>query len=602
MSEYLIISPKIAIDSMMYSGYKDTAHAVFELIDNSIQAGELLTTPVEIQVICVEKATFDNSRKGQNISHIAVYDNASGMTKDVLQKALQFGGTTRPNAKQGMGKFGMGLPNASISQCNRLEVYSWQNGTCYYTYLDVEEIKAGKYISVPTPKKQEVPKEWKIRIEYKNNVKIGTSGTLVIWSNLERLKWKRHTAFFKNTEFLIGRIYRHFLNEKKCSIRLAAYEDGNGKVSAELMVRVNDPLYLMSNTSAPGEFANEPAFQELLNRPVKIKDEFGKEWNVNIRASYAKQETRDIAHHSKHPLSMHCKRNTGISLVRASREIELNLSFVNQSDPTERWWGIEIKFPPALDKVFGITNNKQSATNFKCLPQDAVAEEEGVSVPEIMDLLEQENNPLKGVVDLTQELYVGSSSILSLLHQQIEKTAVSQKKERKNGVMLAEQAADNVVEQRCKEGTTGKSDEKARVQTDEEKKEEIKKEVDEKDLTPEEKQKTIIEWLKKDKFIFDYVEGLPYPWDILSFSTPAGKIKVSINTKHLAWLNIISSIGEVLGNETFEKVRDSITLLFAALARAEDEILSDEKKEIIQEHRSRWGRIARDMIKNYNDE
>ena len=47
-------------------------------------------------------------------------------------------------AASGMGKFGMGLPNASISQANRVEVYSWQNGECFYTYLDVDEIKKGR--------------------------------------------------------------------------------------------------------------------------------------------------------------------------------------------------------------------------------------------------------------------------------------------------------------------------------------------------------------------------------------------------------------------------------------------------------------------------
>ena len=33
-------------------------------------------------------------------------------------------------------------------------------------------------------------------------------------------------------------------------------------------------------------------------------------------------------------------------------------------DPRERWWGAEVEFPPALDEVFGVTNNKQAATHF----------------------------------------------------------------------------------------------------------------------------------------------------------------------------------------------------------------------------------------------
>jgi hypothetical protein len=602
MNECVIIPPQHAIDSMMYSGYKDAAYAVSELIDNSIQAGDNLGRKIDVQVICVEKQTNDNGRAGQNITHIGVYDNASGMPKDILQQALQFGGTTRRFATKGMGKFGMGLPNASISQANCVDVYSWQNGECHHTYLDVDEIRTGRYVNVPEPELKKIPKDWKARIEYNDETKIGESGTLVIWSNLERLRWKRHSAFFKHTEFLIGRIYRHFIDEGKSSIRLASYTGADKTASEGYFVRPNDPLYLMEGTSAPKDFDKKAAFIKW-NDPetIQIKDENGKEWPVVIRSSVVTMETRNAVHHNLHLLSTYAARNIGVSLVRAGREIELNQSFVKLSDPTERWWGVEVEFQPVLDKVFGITNNKQSAINFKRLTKDEMATEENIDIANVMNLLEQENNPIRGIVDLSVRL----DSIIKGLRNQVDKTAVAQKKTGKDGETLpppAEKAADDTAKDRLAKGKIGESDTKEAKQTEDEKRVDIENEIKDKFLTPEERERTIKEWIEKDKFIFDYVADLPYQWDIVSFSTPAGKIKVSVNTKHPAWQNIISEMQPHLDFETLEKVKDSITLLFAALARVEDEMSDDKKKETIQEYRSEWGRIARDMLRKYNGE
>ena len=600
MSEHTIIPPKYAIDSMMYSGYKDAAYAVSELIDNSIQAGEGMGHKIDVQVICIERETNNNERKGLSISHIGVYDNSSGMPANILREALQFGGTTRRYATSGMGKFGMGLPNASISQANKVELYSWQNGECLYTYLDVNEIKAGRYVDVPEPQKKDIPIEWKERIE--NHSKIGKSGTLVIWSELERLKWKRHTAFFQQTEFLIGRIYRYFINDGKASIRLSSYIDGDKSVNSSSLVRPNDPLYLMNGTNAPDEFGDKPAFEEYPEKyEMYIKDTKGNPQLITIRSSVATRETREVAHHNQHPLSKHAARNVGISLIRAGREIEINQTFLSSSIMTlERWWGIEVSFEPALDAIFGITNNKQAAINFRRLTKEDIASEEQISSTEVMNLLEENNDPLKGIIDITLEL----ERILKGLRAHVQRTGVPQNKPAKetDEESSLEKAANMTANDRLSGGKIGGSDKKDKDQTESEKFNDIKKEIEDKGLTSSEKKRTIIEWLKKDKFIFDYVEGLPYPSDIVSFTTPAGKIKVAVNTKHPVWENIIESIQNNVDQQTLERVKDSIMLLFASLARAEDEISDEQKKEIILVYRSEWGRIARDMLRKYNNE
>ena len=118
-----IISPELAVRAMRDSGYRNTDYALAELIDNSMQANA-----TQVDVICLEIMKQVSQRKSRRIEQIAVVDNGDGMTPETLRIALQFGNGTHLRDRKGIGRFGMGLPNSSISQCRRLEVWSWQAG------------------------------------------------------------------------------------------------------------------------------------------------------------------------------------------------------------------------------------------------------------------------------------------------------------------------------------------------------------------------------------------------------------------------------------------------------------------------------------------
>ena len=49
----------------------------------------------------------------------------------------------------GLSRFGMGLPSASISQCRRVEVWTWQGDITrpFYTFLDLEDIEKQRAIA-----------------------------------------------------------------------------------------------------------------------------------------------------------------------------------------------------------------------------------------------------------------------------------------------------------------------------------------------------------------------------------------------------------------------------------------------------------------------
>lgn len=141
---------------------------------------------------------------------------------------------------------------------------------------------------VPVPKTSAIPGEW-LKLVASD---IGPHGTLVVWSNLDRITWKQSSTLLRNTEFIAGRVYRHFINKKSVRIRLAAYavENGAYKSTWEGFVRPNDPLYLMAGTSAPAPYDQFTAF-ESFGEPVDLAVGYnGHEYNVRIRASISKSK------------------------------------------------------------------------------------------------------------------------------------------------------------------------------------------------------------------------------------------------------------------------------------------------------------------------
>ena len=186
---YTLVAIRAFIEATRDSGYKSTSSALAELVDNALEA----------EASCVEIAIDDAD--GDHLKSIRVTDNGTGMTRPTMQLALQFGGSTRFNSRRALGRYGMGLPNGSLSQARRVDVYSWQNpNSIWSTYLDVDEIASGKLNSVPNP----------VRIrptspaDYPNS----PSGTVVYLSRCDRLDFKTLRALTRKLRTDLGRIFR----------------------------------------------------------------------------------------------------------------------------------------------------------------------------------------------------------------------------------------------------------------------------------------------------------------------------------------------------------------------------------------------------------
>jgi hypothetical protein len=374
MSEGMsMINPTMWVNSVRSSGYRDAAMALGELIDNSLQAGAS-----DVEVLVKEKLTLNGNRRTWNVQEIAVLDNGKGMDPVLQQRALRFGDGDHHKTSGGMGKYGVGLPQASISQAKRVDVWSWQDGvaSAQHTFINLNDADWVKRAMILPADSTPIPQEWLANAEI-----VGDSGTLVVWSTLDRLAWKKAETIYINSDFLVGRMYRHWLSSESdadvpnAQISLRAFDAEGVEPRGEWQFTPNDPLYLLKDNAAnpSKQTKREVLFDKVgivKELPFKFVNEEGDtiESTVKITSTMAPRELRDpygpsAMNAGSTDYGTHVRKNIGVSIVRANRELTLSTSFAIDKEKRHRWWGIQVEFSPELDEILGVTNNKQDAEN-----------------------------------------------------------------------------------------------------------------------------------------------------------------------------------------------------------------------------------------------
>lgn len=587
------IRGQVAIDSMRDNGFLSAAHALAELIDNSIQAG---ADRVELITFETRKDSSKGGRSTKRIDKIGILDNGCGMLSETLQLALEFGASEHRQDKKGIGKFGMGLPNSSISQCKHVDVWSWQSlDEINYTYLDIDEIKDGLLETIPEPEQKEMPQE----IRGACGETLPRSGTLVLWSKIDRCQWKTGKSIYKHTQDIVGRMYRKFLEKDKVSIRFKSMElDGSLYIlNEEHKFLANDPLYLMKNTSLPdlpGDFKGEAMFElvsEDINQEFKVPDEHGNEQEVRIIGSVLKKSVLDkIKETTANTIGStvwgkHAIKNLGLSVVRSDRELALLPEFINSEARSKGWgrfYGIEIQFDPSLDNIFGVTNNKQHVVNLKNIKMSEDFEKEGFdSVKDYRSELLENNDPKRHIYGIVKRI----KEVEKELTDKIDKlggfkgtlTATGggkQKNDSKVGTVtdlanLKDKAREEVHPTEPPSIT----------------KEEIKRELDEIGaVNSEEKADTIL-----NNKLQVWVEEVPMSTRaFFDVSTKKGWTLLQINSNHVFSNEILAKLPETQ--------RDALEICLAGWARMERECSSDRRLVQLQEARKEWGQLLDDYL------
>lgn len=147
-------------------GY-DLPSAVADLVDNSIDAG---ATAVAIDVC----------RKGE-WSFVRIADDGRGMTERVLDEAMRYG-SRRSYGGRDLGKFGLGLKTASLSQCCRLTVATktTTGGRVRIRRWDLDDVRRRDAWELERLVPSECPQYLVDPIRH-------TPGTVVLWEKLDRI-------------------------------------------------------------------------------------------------------------------------------------------------------------------------------------------------------------------------------------------------------------------------------------------------------------------------------------------------------------------------------------------------------------------------------
>lgn len=310
------------------TGYRTTSSAIAELVDNALQAG---ARRIEIR-------TRHFERNATEEPGVSVLDDGAGMDPRLLTLALRFGGTERFDDRAGLGRFGMGLPNSSVSQARRVDVYSWRSPKrVFHTYFDVDEIAAGTLTDVPDASPATLP-AWITE-------KLPKSGTAVVWSKCDRLSARRIDTFRERIAADLGRSFRYFLAD---GVRLMI--DGSN-------VRLIDPLFCRQRADLEGQ-ATEVG-QPLVYEVASPRDA-GIVSTIRVRFSFLPlRRWSELPVDDKRRVGI--SKGAGVSVVRAGREIAYGWFFMGQKrkENYDDWWRCEIQFEPELDELFGVTHSKQ---------------------------------------------------------------------------------------------------------------------------------------------------------------------------------------------------------------------------------------------------
>lgn len=585
------IPPDLAIQAMRDNGYKNTAYALAELIDNSVQADAK-----SIGVFCVEEWQQLKERARRRLSKIAVLDDGLGMTGQVLRRALQFGNGTRLNDRSGIGRFGMGLPNASISQALRVDVWTWQNGpeNALWTFLDVDEIKRRERTDVPQPAPNPVPKEWRDRAE-----SLGSTGTLVVWTKLgsDRLTWKGAKATLRNTGWLLGRIHRKFIADQSLAISLVGGEDG---ALERHPVTVNDPMYLTPAPTLPAPFNTSPMFDHVLDESVDI-DLNGKVFKVRTSYSVAKPSTLELAGSVNRGDTRYGKdaaENIGVSVLRAGRELMLDRSWTIQYDPRDRWWGCEVEFPADLDEIFGVTNNKQAATVFNELSaldwRDLAESNE--TLKDVVIRLGEEGDPKGVLLELSETIKRNLRQLRETIKIQGKGGRTPSKR---HGEGDPTESANEKWKARDKTNPLPDGDQPP----SKEDVHEISQDLKEDGVKREEVEEIVVRVVSGDLKLLFIDKTLGGSGELFTVVPRGHTTEVVFNRKHPAFDMIFSTVSadddlDALSSSELQdrlvKATGAVKVLFAAWARMEREDPANARR--FERVRESWGKLARDFL------
>lgn len=346
-----LVASEAFVRGIRHIGYRSNVEAIAELVDNSIQAYAQRVDLV---------SDFADAGQTTRLAQLAIVDDGHGMRPGMLRFAMMWGGTHRENDRSGLGRFGYGLPCATVSMGRRFTIYSKvRGGRVHAVSLDLDLLDAGAYLdgasglSIPAARPAALPAfvgDAMTRLHPEG----WRSGTVVVIDKLDRLDWATAGGLRRNLIRQFGVAYHKLVSET------AIHIDGEA-------VEPIDPLFLSPNCALNA--LDEDRAQPLEPVTLTVELEGGTTGEVVLRYAWlpptfgAADKSRDaigINANARFPI---LKQYHGIVFSRNGRVVDVQArtpwtTFINN----DRYIRVEVEFSASLDEAFGVTTSKQQVT------------------------------------------------------------------------------------------------------------------------------------------------------------------------------------------------------------------------------------------------
>jgi hypothetical protein len=414
--KFPLFSGRQAVLSQRQSGYRTTARAAREIVDNALEAGAK-----NVRVI------FDQPNEMSRVKHerknsvraIAFIDDGPGMSAEMARYSLTWGGGTHFEDANYIGKFGFGLPNSSINQTTQVQVFTRTGAEdpWHEVELDINHVDEFGEVTIEEGENVDGLPEFVSEYLDRNSIEL-TCGTVVVWVRPDRLTYNQASSLKEHLLDDFGVTYRYMLPRYEADAetgRQKMMDAGKFRLFVEdKAVESIDPLFLTPGAryfQAPTGDTKGGAWEAFGNGtsdgrqiPVKyfIEEETGARrlaWlktddeleaakddpmvravgYIHIRIGRMPPGFVDGQIAAKKSGAITYKRfqirqaRRGVSFVRAGREIETLDAFPRSAHDVASglgdWphistyayhFGVEIKFAPDLDEAFGVGNDKQT--------------------------------------------------------------------------------------------------------------------------------------------------------------------------------------------------------------------------------------------------
>ena len=325
----VIPSASRLVTSLRDLGY-DLLQAVADIVDNSIEAG---ATVVKI----------DFEFMGDD-SWLRISDNGSGMSKAKLLEAMRYGSDRDYDGETGLGKFGLGMKTASLSQCQRLTVASRSSATrasisgYSWDLKHIQRTNRWEVLEIP-PDLLSLPLFQQLR---------DSTGTVVVWSCLDRIlghkdpygdqQQKELYKIFRELEEHLSMVFHKFLSGQLDRKKLKIYISGN-------LIKPWDPFCIDQPETIRSDTFTHPVVED------------GKTGAINFEPFILPREDQ-FNSSAAHKLGAGPKKwndQQGFYFYRAGRMIQSGgWSGLRSRDEHIKLARIAVRFSPSLDDTLKI--------------------------------------------------------------------------------------------------------------------------------------------------------------------------------------------------------------------------------------------------------